>query len=188
VRLFAAVEIDAPARAAIADEQRRLARAFGQVARNLRLVKEEQLHLTLVFVGEVDAERAAAIVSVMSDDLPLAPFRMAFSEGGAFPSRRASRLLSLGVADGGLAVCELQRQVVARLEALGVVPDPRPFVPHLTLARWRDGSWRNRRWAIDRPHRVVATIAVDSVSLFESRLSPGGPVYTRLTRARLLRS
>ena len=53
MRLFIAIDLDDGARAAIADEQRRLKAAFDDSRSAIKWVRPEQMHLTLVFLGEV---------------------------------------------------------------------------------------------------------------------------------------
>ncbi len=186
MRLFVAVELDDAARAAIGAEMRRLTASTGDEARSLRFVRAEHLHLTLVFLGEVPAPRAAAVVGAMQIDIDHHPYTMALGGLSVFPARGAPRVLWLGVMQGAEQTRSLQAAVAARLEAAGVPRDTRPFAPHLTLARWRDRHPR-RRPALEAPAERLASVHVDTVTLFESRLSQAGPTYTAHARARLCR-
>jgi 2'-5' RNA ligase len=186
LRLFTAIELTEAARTAIGAEQVRVIAALRPAGR-LRLVKPEQLHLTLVFIGEVDEVRGAAIAQLMAGDIPIAPFRIVFGGIGAFPARGAPRILYLGVLKGMEAAIGLQAHVTDRLAQAAVPPDGRPFHPHLTLGRWRESR------PSDRPHTTrlgaraeVAVVDVDHVALIQSRLSSSGPAYTRLAGARLV--
>lgn len=185
MRLFAAIELSDDARTAIAAEQQKIAIALGAAARSLRFVRAEHMHLTLVFMGEIAEARAGRIVEATSDDIAQAPFQLVFGGVGAFPPEGAPRVLWLGVVMGAQETIELQGLVARRLAAVGVAAEPRPFRPHLTLARWR------ARGGSDRPRLVeskspVARVDVSAVTLYQSRLSAGGPSYTRLAHARLI--
>jgi 2'-5' RNA ligase len=184
MRLFVAIEIDDAARAAIAAEQRRLARAMGDGAGSLRFVHAEQLHLTLVFLGELGEPAAQAVVAAMALDIDRAPYSITFGGVGVFPPRGAPRVVWLGLMEGGAETVLLHDAVQSRLEGAGAPRDPRPFSPHLTLARWRDGR-RRERGAVRESRERLATVRVERVTLFESRLSSGGPAYTALAHARL---
>ena len=178
MRLFTAIELTDAARAAIAAEQGRLVESLG--SSRLRLVKPGQMHLTLVFIGEVNDERGARIVEVMERDIPMAPFRISLRGIGAFPPRGAPRVLYVAVDEGAEAAIGLHAIVAERLGQR----DDRPFQPHLTLGRWRESRPSDRPKVALRA--AIATIDVSSVTLFQSRLSPAGPAYTRLAAARLV--
>ena len=184
MRLFVAVELSDAARAAVALVQRRVVDGLRGPGR-LRLVNPEQQHLTLVFIGEVAEERSRGIVQAMEGAIPLTPFRISFRQIGAFPPRGAPRVLILAAGDGAEASVRLHEFVANRLENEGVPREPRRFRPHLTLGRWRESR------PSDRPSRDVKSepavdVDVDRVTLFQSRLSPAGPSYTRLATAPLI--
>jgi 2'-5' RNA ligase len=186
MRLFVAVDLDDAAKRAIAAEQQRIGSLFGRSDRTLRWVRPEQMHLTLVFVGEVDETRGAAIAGAMSEPLPVAPFALAFGRIGMFPARGAPSVLWLGVTTGVQEAVAAQRLVASRLEPLGVARDPRPYHPHLTLARWRSARPADRG-VIAREESGVEVIVdrVDRVVLYRSHLSSSGPRYEALARASL---
>jgi 2'-5' RNA ligase len=183
VRLFTAVDLDNAARGAIGARQAQLRLAFGGAS--MKWVGAEQMHLTLVFIGEVADERVPAFVAAMQRDIPQRPFRMVFGGTGAFPPRGAPKVLWLGVVGGASEAIALQQYVADRLEAHGVRCEERPFAPHLTLARWRDPRPSDRRRIPLDPGDAVATVEVAAVTLFQSRLSSSAPAYTPLACAHL---
>lgn len=185
MRLFTAIELTAEARAAIEAEQTAIVSQLDGASRSLRVVRAEHLHLTLVFIGRCPDDRVAPVVDAMSADIPQAPFRMAFGGVGVFPARGAPRVLWLGVVDGARQAIDLHACVAARLADAGMVVDPKPFHPHLTLARWRAGQ-RSARPVPTTTPRLVAAIDVSAVALVQSRLSSAGPSYTRLSDAHLV--
>src|ERR1700687_3202626 len=179
MRLFAAVELGEDARTAIAAEQQRIATALGDVARSLRVVRAGHMHLTLAFIGEIAEVRAGPIVEMMSGDIAQAPFPLVFGGRGTFPPGGAPRVLRLGLVQGARELTELGALVARRLVAVGVALEPRPFRPHLTLARWRERS-RPGRLRLPESTDRVARLDVEAVTLYQSRLSPAGPSYTAL--------
>jgi len=185
LRLFVAIDLDAEARGSVGAEQQRLARVL-DARGSLRWVKPEQMHLTLSFLGEVDEARGAAVADAMRAPIPVAPFTMRFRGLGVFPPRGAPSVLWLGVADGSAQAIDLQRRVADRLEPLGGPREARPYHPHLTLARWRDGRPGAARRALAADGgREIARVDVRYVTLYQSRLSPHGPTYTALAQAEL---
>lgn len=181
MRLFAAVELDEVARRAVVEEQSRLSAAMK--SQGPRLVKPDHLHLTLVFLGDVDDATSRRLIDAMTPDVERAPFQVTLAGVGVFPERGAPRILWLGVTKGSAEMRDLYIRVTQRL-GTGETSE-RTFRPHITLGRWRprrDKAARVPRAWSDAP---VATIRVDSVTLFESQLRSTGPTYTRLAQARL---
>jgi 2'-5' RNA ligase len=188
MRLFVAVTLPHEARAAIAAEQQKLAAATSGSNSLLKWVKAEQAHLTLVFLGNVEAALAPAVVETVGRDVELAPFDMVLHGVGAFPPRGAPRVLWVGVTEGAENVTLLQREIAARVGTLGVPLEQRAFHPHLTIARWRESRPPDRDRAIGAASRgALARFRVSSATLYESKLSPAGPVYTALAHANLTR-
>jgi RNA 2',3'-cyclic 3'-phosphodiesterase len=187
MRLFVAVDLSDDARDAIAEEQARIATALGQKA-SIKWVKPGAAHLTLVFLGSVDAARAATLVEAIGADVDLAPFDMVLEGAGAFPPRGAPRVLWIGTSAGAAELVELQQRLSSRISGLGIALETRPFHPHLTIGRWRESrpSDRERALAAARPG-AIARVRVESATLYESKLPPSGPSYTALTRANLTR-
>jgi RNA 2',3'-cyclic 3'-phosphodiesterase len=187
MRLFVAIDLDDPARAAIADEQKRLIRTFGRGDRSLRWVRPDQMHLTLVFIGNVDDSRSPPLVEAMRQEIDLPPFTVAFARIGVFPPHGAPSVLWLGVSRGASEAVGVQRIVADRLEKLGVARERRPYHPHLTLGRWKGARASDRRRAAEASRDdEVARIGVDAVTLYRSHLSSQGSTYEALTRARLV--
>jgi 2'-5' RNA ligase len=189
MRLFVAIELTDRARAAIAREQERVADAIRARGRRApRVVDPEHMHLTLAFIGEVPEARAQPIVAAFSMPIPRPPFSIAFGGLGVFPPRGAPHVLWIGVAEGAQDLIDVQKIVASRLAEVGVPPEPRPYHPHLTLARWKDSRPSDRPPGDERTPAVVARIDVGAVSLFQSQLSSKAPTYTVLATARLAAS
>jgi 2'-5' RNA ligase len=188
MRLFVAVDLSDAARAALAAEQKRIAAAISGTRSSLKWVKAEQAHLTLIFLGNVDAARAAAVVEAVSKDVDQPPFDMVLQGVGAFPPRGAPRVLWLGVADGAAELMRLQHELAARVSRLGIALEERAFHPHLTIGRWRESRPADRDRAIGAASAgALARVRVDSATLHESKLSSAGPAYTPLAHANLTR-
>jgi RNA 2',3'-cyclic 3'-phosphodiesterase len=177
-RFFVALEIGSNAQGLVADQQERLAQTMR--ASTVRWTKRDQLHITLVFIGEVSDERAAPLVEAMRVPLRHPPFRFALGGLAAFPSRGAPRALWIGVKSGAEQVIHVQQLVADRLEALGVERERRPFSPHLTLARWKDSRPSDRPRTTTASPATIATVDAHAVTLFQSRVSSAGSTYTAL--------
>jgi RNA 2',3'-cyclic 3'-phosphodiesterase len=188
VRLFAAVDLSRETRDAMAAEQQRIAASLGRAAASLKWVRPDLAHLTLVFLGQVQADTVPLLVHAMSQDVDATPFAIAFSGRGVFPARGAPRVFWAGIGAGKEQLQLLQREMARRVTAHGVTLDAREFHPHLTLGRWTASrpSDARRILSLTRPERLASEI-VARVTLFESRLSSSGATYSALAHANLTR-
>jgi len=154
--------------------------ALGAAAgHHLRLYRPEDLHLTLVFLGPVRRERLAELARALPACLPqVPPLELGLGPSGAFPNQREPRVLWLALEErrpGALADLARVREALAELcRGQRLAVDPRPFVPHLTVARLRGGARppaeffevdANQAW---RPERValVETVSGAGQSAF----------------------
>jgi RNA 2',3'-cyclic 3'-phosphodiesterase len=191
LRLFVAVDPPEPVRRHALALRRRLERAAGRAAGEVKWVAPENLHLTLQFLGAVPEERLDEVsAAVTGAAAPGAPLELALQGAGAFPGARRARVLWAGVAGEvprlGALVAELGR----RLAPLGYPPEERAFSPHLTLGRARDPrGLPGLAAALAAPDEAPATPwPVTELVLYRSHLSPRGPSYQPLLRAPLQRS
>lgn len=193
MRLFLAIDVPADVRRDVAAKARRLReRVEGTAPGGFKWVADEHLHLTLHFIGDVDEARDAAIRASIGTDLPIAPFEVVLAAAGSFPDYGHPRVMWIGVTAGSDSLRRVHGYLGARLEAVGVVIETRPYSAHLTVARARkmrdrrtDGpnvSWRE---ILDAPGDTMdVRWRVDGVTLFESHVSSKGPRYA--PRARIL--
>jgi RNA 2',3'-cyclic 3'-phosphodiesterase len=191
MRLFAAVPLNDEVRAAVAAEQRRVLARVPALESAVRLVQLDQMHLTLVFIGEVADPQVPSLAAALAEPIPRSSFELIVAGLGMFPPRGTPRVLWIGVTAGGQEVGDLQQLVRSRVTAAGYAVDTKPFHPHLTLARFREGHSTHRRALADlsAAPAPVARLRVDEVVLFESRLPAGrgtsgvGPTYTAVAHA-----
>ncbi len=186
MRLFVAIDIDEAARQALGNLQRQVGEALGDHRADLTWVRPEHQHLTLAFVGDVDEPQAARIGDAVARPIARAPFAADVGGLGIFPPQGAPRVLWVGLRRGAAETTEVADEVAQRLRAIGVHLEGREFRPHLTLGRWRTARGPDRR-RLERLHarEVIATIRVESVTLYLSRPSASGPAYTPLARGPL---
>ena len=150
---------------------------------NARWQDDEQLHLTVRFIGEVDRHQAedlaAALGSVRHER-----FEIALAGVGSF-IRRGKGALWAGVAPQD-QLKALHKKVDQACVRAGVEPDTRAFHPHITLARVGGGKGAVggfiERWA----GLTSEPFAVDSIRLYESRLGSAGASYTIVQQYKLV--
>ena len=190
MRLFVAVEIDPRVTQALTDFSatlRRKAKALAPAAR-IGWVSPEQLHVTSRFIGEVNDEKAAAIAGALLQELAVEPFDLVMQGAGAFPERGAPRVLWAGIAAGREGLVAVEAEISARLAACGLEREDRPYRPHVTLARVREpAGLRSAALFETLADRRFGTSRVEAITLFHSRTSPKGAVYTALHQTPLRR-
>lgn len=178
IRSFIAVDLD--------DEgvRRRLVAAQGLLSRtraDLKPVEEENLHLTLRFLGEVAQGLLDRIVEELSE-VKFKPFRAEIKGVGVFPRLSRPRVIWAGFTKGERELEELFKEIEPRLRGVGLRPERNPFHPHITLARVRSG--RNRdlliRQITELSEEPFGEIVVNSFKLKRSTLAPRGPVYSTI--------
>lgn len=152
----------------------------------VRWVRADGLHLTLKFFGEVTSDRLDAIAEMVAFAAAgTPPIPMSLGELAAFPGWQRPRVLHLRIeASPDLEL--LQDRVERGAERLGFPSEARPFHPHVTLGRVREGQrlpdgWRAR---LEEPRPSVAFVA-NRVVLFESVPGPQGSIYQVRHEARL---
>jgi 2'-5' RNA ligase len=189
MRLFIAAEIGdtLAARAAeVSGELRRRAEKATQRAK-VTWIPADRLHLTIRFIGEVDGTKASAITDRLArPPVDIRPFDLTLCGAGAFPRSGSPRVLWIGVCGGREELLAIERDIAARLMPLGVASEARAYSPHLTLARVREPAGLRTAALLDGlTDRVVGTVHIGAITLFQSTLSPKGPTYTPLLRVAL---
>ena len=134
---------------------------------NAKVVSEENLHITLRFLGDVEP---AEILSSFTG-FTLEPFRVKLSDIGAFPNKRNPRVVWLGVSSGSEKLIELHNRITSLLH-LG----SERFHPHVTLARLRS---RIEQFPETIPE--LEPFEVSKFTLFSSTLTPSGPIYQNIS-------
>ncbi|MBI3323854.1 MAG: RNA 2',3'-cyclic phosphodiesterase [Candidatus Omnitrophica bacterium] len=181
MRTFIAIELPPALRAHLAQLQADLRRGGADV----KWVREDQLHVTLRFLGEITETQRQAVEGVLRDvAADMAAFEARLSHVGAFPSISSPRVIWVGVGEGGQTMMQLAQAIETALAGVGVPKEERPFEAHMTLGRVR--SLRHLAQLIDRLKQPAWTpptaFTVDHITLFHSALSSAGPTYTVLAR------
>ena len=141
----------------------------------LRWVGEEQLHLTLRFIGEVERPVANDIAASL-DRLRSPAFALRLSGVGKFEKRNGGALWA--AISPKEPVTALAAKVERAAQQAGLEPERRAFTPHITLARWN----RRNAEAVEAFVRRNSDLhsepfTVDRFILFESKLSRHGAHY-----------
>ena len=177
-RMFLALDLPDEAREALAGWRDALLASRSDV----RPVRCEALHVTLVFLGWQDESAAGRIAEAAFGSLPAGPPpRLAATGVRPVPPRNA-RLFALDLDDEGGRATALQAAMSDALEAGGWYrPEKRPFWPHLTLARVKRGE-RRVPPPPEEPAPPADAFDAGVVTLYRSTLRPQGAIYEPLRR------
>ena len=136
---------------------------------------EEQLHLTLRFIGEVDRHQANDIHAALGG-IHHPALEVAINGVGLFERRGIAAAVWAGVIPQA-PVQSLHNKVDQALSRVGLAPDQRAFLPHITLARLKPASGSVRAFIEGAGGLTSPAFGVGEFALVESRLTPGGAVY-----------
>jgi 2'-5' RNA ligase len=187
MRLFIALDIDSDIRKRIAEFRDQMR----SLAPDVRWVGPETFHITLQFLGETDKldEIRTALQQVRAARVPLT-----FRGTGFFPKPKSPRVFWVGIeSDENLQ--QLATSIGAALKPLGFERDAGPYKPHLTLARRGSGRPHPQRGDQSAPGLLAVRIKLEGLAtpdfgtmtarefcLYESKLSPKGAQYTKLSQ------
>ncbi len=161
--------------------------ALSQISRNLKgssnqmkWVKENNVHLTLKFLGKTD--KKDQIISTLQKIQNISPFMLKLSGLGTFGRRTDLRVLWAGI-ERSNELKNLFNRIESSLEPLGFPPEKRNFSPHITLARNRQGRVpEDCIKKIDAlSTKLSAEQKISSFQLFKSDLTISGPIYSILS-------
>lgn len=147
----------------------------------LRWQDDEQLHVTLRFIGNVERPLAEDLAAAL-ESIRFEPFELRVSGVGRFAKRRGGALWA-GVAPRG-PLAQLAAKVDRACVGCGLEPEHRAYHPHVTLARW-NGPEPDLHRFMER-HGAVSSLPwlVDSFILFESHLLRHGAHYEAIASYR----
>jgi RNA 2',3'-cyclic 3'-phosphodiesterase len=187
IRTFIAVELDPPLKEAIAAVQETLKRELHGLATGVRLqwARANAIHLTLKFLGDIEEGRVGDILHALEEaGRSHEPFSVDVKGFGVFPNLRAPRVLWMGLTGQTDRLIRLAESVDAALLPLGFPVEPKPYTPHLTLARVKEQNRTIGNALADcgvmRDVTSRGILPVRAVALMKIELTPSGSVYSRL--------
>ncbi len=148
--------------------------------RAIKPVEDENIHLTIRFIGEVPESYLPRIRECMDMMRAVKRFSMTVAGIGVFPNPARPRVIWAGVVDGVKELKELRTIADKCLRGIAQ-PDRHGFSPHITLARVKSRVGSCMRDVIERyTDTVMGETPVTRVVLKQSKLTPRGPIYTDL--------
>lgn len=146
---------------------------------NAKPVSKENMHFTLLFLGEISDEMAQKVIESLSS-VSFKPIQVNFTDVGAFPNSRSPRVVWLGIDQtASKNLVELAEQVEKKLSPLGFRSD-KPFKPHLTIFRIKNKiSDISKELERLRTNEIEPDV-ISELKLKKSILTPTGPIYSDL--------
>ena len=186
-RLFIALEIDEEIRHVLTTLQFNLGRQFPDI--DVKWVEPENLHVTLIFLGDVDDRDLHGITKIMKTvGKSEPPFPIRVQGMGAFPSSRRPKILWAGLGEGQETVKRLHQSLSDPLMELGCYrAESRDYTPHLTLGRIQADSDNQALSNAFAEHKewTAGTLIVSQLTLYTSEMRRGGPEYSVMEQVSL---
>ncbi len=194
IRAFLAIELTENLRTRLGQVQQDLKQRFSRsFSKDVRVswVQPASIHLTIKFLGDINEQLVdpmhAAVMQVMEGRLAI---QIPLERLGVFPRLEQPRVLWIGPpilweqGEAAQGLSELHQLIEECCQSFGFIIENRPFSPHLTLARIKEGERQVGRalaqsGILDRP-LAMGQLATNRIALVKSELRPSGPVYTRL--------
>jgi 2'-5' RNA ligase len=189
LRSFVAIELPEALRHSLADLIETLSRS--NETRIIRWVRPESIHLTLKFLGDVDASTMETVRHVVQEVVPeFSAFTFSAAGLGCFPNFNRPRVVWVGLHEQAGVLASLQAGLEQAFSDLGFRREKRAFHPHLTLGRIRRGVRSADQRAVGEALSQVEDFSlgeyrVKEVFLFRSDLRSTGAVYTKQLAASL---
>ncbi|WP_121116737.1 RNA 2',3'-cyclic phosphodiesterase [Croceibacterium ferulae] len=136
---------------------------------------EDQLHLTLRFIGEVERPLANELAEALAE-VQAPSFNLQVAGTGHFERKgRPHSVWARVLPSAGLDL--LHGRVERACQAIGLPRETRKFVPHVTLARLSGGAGLIAPWLADTGTLQVPEWRVEGFTLYESHLGKAGALY-----------
>lgn len=180
IRSFLAFELPSEIKKVVA----RVSEELRQSTLKARWVKVDNIHLTVVFMGNIETEDIPAIAQGVNEVCQtFGSFDLSIKGVGCFPNRSNPRVLWLGL-DGDLEpMSDFRDALQGNLTGFGIKEEKRKFKPHLTLGRFRKPKKMdsNEEQLLSKYEDLSSPVcSLKELILFKSDLKPTGAVYTKM--------
>ena len=187
MRVFIAIDIDDKIRKSIADLQKQIASKVSVKQGDLKWVEPNNIHLTLKFLGEITDEQLTEVKEI-TETITQAhqKFNLEIESIGSFGGRSA-KIVWVGAGNGKNELLALQKDLDTLLEQAGFPKEEREFSAHLTLCRVNHpmAGVKIGEAIKQFSNLKLGQIAADAVRIYQSQLTPQGPIYTMLGEFKL---
>ena len=182
MRVFIAIDIGEDIRAALGDLQQQLQSKVDVKKSDVKWVNPENIHLTLKFLGGIKDEKVVEICNITQDVAGRHKgFELDVESVGCF-SGRSARVVWGGAGEGSDDLLRLQKDLDEQFASVGWPPEKRECTGHLTLCRVRNPKAGIQLAQVSEAYGDfrLGTMSADTVTVYQSQLTPTGPIYTVL--------
>jgi 2'-5' RNA ligase len=187
MRCFIAIDLDEEIRRQLAKLQQEMQRKVDVRRGDVKWVKPDLIHLTLKFLGEVRDDNIAEVCKAV-DDVAGGHGDFELEVGGVgYFGKGSAKVLWVGAGAHSSELTGLQSDIEQDLAKAGWREENRRFTGHLTLCRIRNPRAGRALAELSGEYENfdIGLLEVDSVCVYQSELTPSGPIYTVLSRSRL---
>lgn len=187
MRTFIAIELPKEIRENLTQLQERLK----ALSLDVKWVSQENIHLTLKFIGESDEKKVDRTKEILEEVArENTCFTATLSSICVFPDVKFPRIIWVGIGQGDEKIKAIVKNLEDKIAKLGIPKEERPFLSHITIGRIK--SPKNKDRLIQEIENLgqefinsTFSFAVNKITLFKSTLKPQGPIYEILKEASL---
>ncbi|MGA7843312.1 MAG: RNA 2',3'-cyclic phosphodiesterase [Dehalococcoidales bacterium] len=188
IRAFIAVELPGELKQELAALETQLKKNSPPV---VKWVDPESIHITLKFLGETSDAVIDELLLAMEESVAgVSPFKLEVGKLGAFPAVARPQVIWVGVSGDMEKLAQLQKNLEQNTEQLRFKRESRPFSPHLTLGRVREGArvkeiQRIGKLLNETPFTAKHNIEAHEINLLKSQLTQAGAIHTIIGMVKL---
>ena len=191
IRTFIAIALPDEAQRVVTNLQNRLKGLAPP--HTVRWTAIQNIHLTLHFLGDIEAAHVEKVGQALQSSIEASqPFTLTLGGLGAFPNMRRPRILWVGVQGDTEPLSAMHRRLGQALNtAIDFTPEKRPYSPHLTIGRIKQGvpsrhiKQLSQSLETEQAAGRLIKFDVTHISLIKSELKPTGSIYTPLVQTQL---
>ncbi len=147
---------------------------------DVRWEGKEKLHLTLKFLGDINTEMIGSYSQILEKITnSYESMNLSFSEFGIFKRRNEFKILWIGLKENPKLI-QLVHEIESSFTEFGFEKENRKFKSHITLLRFRGQEDSEKIVSLPEVKLPEIEFKADKVTLYESKLMPGGSVYRSL--------
>ncbi len=139
----------------------------------------KNIHLTISFLGNINDDMVTELISRLKKNIRQNMFEIEIQDTGAFPSNKHPNVLWLGISKGELEIIKLRKQINNSLKSISSIREEK-FIPHVTIARLKKTNMKIDVSSFLNTVYSPIEFLVDSIHLYESRLTSQGAKYQSL--------